>query len=40
MVSMARNQILPPRSGTSSRWAEAVASTKAAGVDCADTTDA
>jgi glutamine synthetase len=40
MVSIARGQILPAALRHQQRMAEAVASTKAAGVDCADTTDA
>jgi glutamine synthetase len=39
MVSMARNQILPAALQHQQSVAEAVAATKAAGVDCADTTD-
>ena len=38
MVSMARNQILPAALQHQQRTAEAIAATKAAGVDCADTT--
>jgi glutamine synthetase len=38
MVSMARNQILPAALQHQQLLAEAVAATKAAGVDCADTT--
>jgi len=38
MVSMARNQILPAALRHQQRTAEAIAATKAAGVDCADTT--
>jgi glutamine synthetase len=38
MVSMARNQILPAALQHQHRVAEAIAATKAAGVDCADTT--
>jgi glutamine synthetase len=40
MVSMARNQILPAALQHQQRTAEAIAATKAAGVDCADTTAA
>jgi glutamine synthetase len=40
MVSMARNQILPAALKHQQQMAEAIAATKAAGVDCADTTDA
>ena len=40
MVSMARNQILPAALKHQQQVAEAIAATKAAGVDCADTTDA
>jgi glutamine synthetase len=39
MVSMARNQILPAALQHQQSVAEAVAATKAAGVECADTTD-
>ncbi len=38
MVSMARNQILPAALQHQQRSAEAIAATKAAGVECADTT--
>jgi glutamine synthetase len=40
MVSMARNQILPAALKHQQQVAEAITATKAAGVDCADTTDA
>lgn len=40
MVSIARGQILPAALRHQQRMAETVASTKAAGVDCADTTEA
>jgi glutamine synthetase len=40
MVSMARNQILPAALKHQQQVAEAIAATKAAGVDCPDTTDA
>jgi glutamine synthetase len=40
MVSMARNQILPAALKHQQQLAEAIGATKAAGVDCADTTDA
>ena len=40
MVSMARNQILPAALKHQQQVAEAIGATKAAGVDCADTTDA
>nr|MBA3760760.1 glutamine synthetase III [Gemmatimonadales bacterium] len=40
MVSIARGQILPAALGHQLRMAETVAATKAAGVDCADTTAA
>jgi glutamine synthetase len=40
MVSMARNQILPAALRHQQQVAEAIAATKAAGVDCVDTTDA
>ena len=40
MVSMARNHILPAALQHQQRMAEAIAATKAAGVDCADHTDA
>jgi glutamine synthetase len=40
MVSIARGQVLPAALRHQHRIAEAVASTKAAGVDCADTVDA
>jgi glutamine synthetase len=40
MVSIARGQILPAALRHQQQMAEAVASTKAAGVDCSDTTDA
>ena len=40
MVSMARNQILPAALQHQQAMAETVAATKAAGVECADTTSA
>jgi glutamine synthetase len=40
MVSMARNQILPAALEHQHQVAQAIVATKAAGVDCADTTDA
>ena len=40
MVSMARNQILPAALKHQQQVAEAIGAMKAAGVDCADTTDA